>query len=296
VFELPFALTDDNMVSVLEPSGFGALQGESGTLSPMTASISNDSSGRMGSGADRLLAVNEARASLRVLTPDSPYCQSTHPPGGVQELKVEPDADKHYAHMWAHLSFRAPVSERPIGSYSVEIKADNSDWEQAYTPDSEQELLPVALDICADPDNPGVNRCEGMQAGSLMEATISGLRASSHYQVRVTPRDRSCGEQGATLSTEVTTRERVFATVTPCFVATAAYGSPLADQISVLRALRDRHLANHALGRAFIQLYYAVGPSLAAPVREHPWLASAVRSVLTPVVKLAAWWMDYRPV
>jgi hypothetical protein len=110
--------------------------------------------------------------------------------------------------------------------------------------------------------------------------------------VRVTPRDRSCGEQGATLSTEVTTRERVFATVTPCVVATAAYGSPLADQISVLRALRDRHLANHALGRAFIQLYYAVGPSLAAPVREHPWLASAVRSALTPVVQLAAWWMN----
>jgi hypothetical protein len=292
VFELPFSLTGNNMASVRDPSGFGAVHGENGTVSPMTTNISNDPSGHMGSGADRLLDVNEARASLRVLTPDSPYCQSTHAPGGVQDLKIEPDSNKRYAHTRAHLSFRAPVSERPIGSYAVEIKADNSDWEQAYTPDAEQEFLPVALDVCADPANPSVNRCEGMQAGALLEATISGLFASSHYEVRVTPRDRTCGEQGASLSSEVTTPARVFATVTPCFVATAAYGSPLADQVSVLRALRDRHLANHALGRAFIRLYYALGPSLAAPVRDHAWLASVVRAMLTPVVKLADWWMD----
>jgi hypothetical protein len=291
VFELPFSLTKDNTASVLDPAGFGALQGEDGSISPMTRNISNDPSARMGSGADRLLAVGDARASLRVMTPDSPFCQTTHAPGTVQELLIEPDANKQFAHMWAHLSFLAPASDRPIGSYLVEIKADDSDWEQAYTPDLEQELLPVALDICADPERPGVNRCENMQPGTPLEATISGLRQSSHYLVRVTPRDRTCGEMGQVANSEITMPARTFATVTPCFVASAAYGSPLASEIGVLRALRDRHLANHALGRAFIELYYAVGPSLAEPVREHAWLASSVRFVLTPVVKLVDWWM-----
>jgi hypothetical protein len=292
VYELPFTLTNGATSTAVNPIGFGALHGEDGSLSAMTKSISNDPAGSAGSGADRLLLIDNVRASLRVITPDSPYCQTTQKPGAVQELEIEPDADERYAHMWAHLTFRAPPSDRPIGSYLIEIKADDSDWEQAFTPDTEQELLPVALDICADPSQPGKNRCESMPPGTPLEATISGLRQSTHYVIRVTPRDRSCGEMGSPADTEITTPERTFTTVTPCFVASAAYGSPLASQIGVLRALRDRHLANHALGRAFIDFYYAVGPRLAEPVRQHPWLASAVRAVLAPVVALTDWWMN----
>ena len=291
VFALPFTLGEDAEVTTLDPIGFGDLHGASGEISPMTKSITNDPSGNMGSGADRLLAVNNVRASMRVVTPDSPYCQTTQPPGPVQELTLSPDPDERYAHMWARLSLRTPVSDRPIGSYTVEVKAANADWEPAFTPDAEQMFLPVALDICADPDEPGKNRCETLPPGSELEATIAGLMPSSQYQVRVTPRDRPCGETGPTVTADFTTPERTFTTVTPCFVATAAYGSPLAEQISVLRALRDRHLANHALGRAFIDFYYAVGPALAEPVREHPWLASMVRAVLTPVVELVDWWL-----
>ena len=84
----------------------------------------------------------------------------------------------------------------------------------------------------------------------------------------------------------------MFSTVTPCFIATAAYGSPLASEISVLRAARDRYLAPNVLGRALIATYYSVGPRLAEPVREHPWLARAVRAILAPIVRLTAWWMS----
>jgi hypothetical protein len=239
-----------------------------------------------------LLAVNNVRASLRVMTPDTPYCTSTARSGPVQGLQLEPHPDKAFAHMWVELSFLTPESARPIGSYQIEVKASDSDWEPAFTPDGEQALLPVALDICADPDNPGQNLCETLPTGSPMRATVAGLRANTQYQFRVTPRDRPCAETGDSAEASYTTPERTFTTVTPCFVATAAFGSPLASQIGVLRALRDRHLANHALGRALIDLYYAVGPSLAEPVREHPWLASAVRTLLTPVVSLADWWMN----
>jgi hypothetical protein len=292
VYALPLSLSDNNNVTTLDPIGFGALQGENGTLSPMTKSISNDPVARKGSGADRLLAVDGARVNLRVIVPDSAYCQTTPAPPPVAELKLAPDADKKFAHMWAHMSFRAPASERPIGSYLVEIKADGAAWEPAFTPDDEQTLLPVALDLCADPDRPGSNRCEGMAAGTEIDATIAGLTQSTHYEVRVTARDRTCGQLGTAASADIITPQRTFSTVTPCFVATAAYGSPLASEIGVLRMLRDRHLQNHAFGRMLVDLYYAAGPALAEPVAQNAWLGRTVRSVLWPVVKVAQWWMD----
>jgi hypothetical protein len=232
------------------------------------------------------------RASLRVLTADSPYCLQTAPAAAVNALEAALYPDEKWAHTRARLTFRAPQSERKIGSYLVEVKQDAADWEQAYTPDAEQDVMPVALDVCADPEHPGSNRCENMASGTLIEVTLASLKPSTHYQVRVTPRDRECGELGQAASTELTTPERTFSTVTPCFVASAAYGTPLASEIGVLRAARDRYLAPHALGRALISAYYAVGPALAEPVRRHAWLAGAVRAILAPIVSLTAWWMS----
>jgi hypothetical protein len=292
VYALDFSLDQPTSSSTLEPVGYGSLEGEHGELTPMDASISDDPGQRPGSGADRLLAQDGQRASLRVLAPDSPYCKQTQPPGAVSELKATPHPDEKRAHMWARLSFRVPESERQIGSYLVEVKPDGADWEQAYTPDTEQELLPVAMDVCADPEQPGRNRCITMESGTQLSVVLAGLRPSAHYAVRVTPRDRECGELGEAASAEVTTREVTFSTVSPCFIATAAYGSPLADEIFVLRAARDRYLASNALGRALVATYYAVGPTLAEPVREHPWLASVVRAILAPIVSLTAWWMN----
>jgi hypothetical protein len=131
-----------------------------------------------------------------------------------------------------------------------------------------------------------------MAPGTMIDVTLANLKPSTRYHVRVTPRDRECGEQGQAATADIITPERAFSTVTPCFVATAAYGSPLADQIGVLRAARDRYLAPNAFGRAFIAAYYTVGPVLAEPVRRHAWLASAVRAILDPIVRLTAWWMD----
>ena len=71
--------------------------------------------------------------------------------------------------------------------------------------------------------------------------------------------------------------------------ATAAYGSPLAAEIGVLRRWRDRYLATHAPGRLLIAGYYAVGPLLADVVRPRPWLRSLARGVIGPVVELARW-------
>ena len=69
-----------------------------------------------------------------------------------------------------------------------------------------------------------------------------------------------------------------------CFIATAAYGSPLEPHVAALREFRDRYLRSSALGRAFIRYYYRHSPPVAAFIAEHAWLRSLVRMLLTPLV------------
>ncbi len=72
-----------------------------------------------------------------------------------------------------------------------------------------------------------------------------------------------------------------------CFIATAAYGTPLAGEIDALRALRDRFLLRGALGTAFVDTYYRASPPIARGVAAHPALASVVRYALAAVLLVA---------
>ena len=69
-----------------------------------------------------------------------------------------------------------------------------------------------------------------------------------------------------------------------CFIATAAYGSPLESHVQALREFRDRYLQRSALGRAFIRFYYRHSLPIAAVIAEHAWLRFLVRMLLTPLV------------
>ncbi len=79
-----------------------------------------------------------------------------------------------------------------------------------------------------------------------------------------------------------------------CFIATAAYGTPMETEVRVLRDFRDRHLLTNRPGRAFVNAYYAHSPPIAAFIARHEQLRSATRLVLAPVVRLAKWWMHPR--
>ncbi len=71
-----------------------------------------------------------------------------------------------------------------------------------------------------------------------------------------------------------------------CFIATAAYGTPMADEIFVLRGFRDSSMLNNPLGLLAVDTYYRLSPPVAQRVSLHPALAHAIRAALTPVLFL----------
>jgi uncharacterized repeat protein (TIGR01451 family) len=77
-----------------------------------------------------------------------------------------------------------------------------------------------------------------------------------------------------------------------CFIATAAYGSPMAADVRYLRAFRDQYLLSSALGRKFVEFYYNNSPPLADWLRAHEDWRGAVRVALSPLVALSKWIVD----
>ena len=73
-----------------------------------------------------------------------------------------------------------------------------------------------------------------------------------------------------------------------CFIATAAYGSPMEHHVRILRDFRDRFLLTNTVGHAFVDLYYACSPPLADFMSRHKTLRTIVRWSLLPLVA-ASW-------
>ena len=71
-----------------------------------------------------------------------------------------------------------------------------------------------------------------------------------------------------------------------CYIATAAYGSPLAKEVQLLRIFRDRHLMTNPIGRSAVFIYYKFSPPMANLIGKQELLRSMARITLAPLV----WW------
>lgn len=75
--------------------------------------------------------------------------------------------------------------------------------------------------------------------------------------------------------------------ISRCFIATAAYGTPMAPQIQVLRDFKDQYLMTNPMGEALVELYYKASPTIAEFIDDHPALKPIVRAGLVPVIAMS---------
>ena len=269
----PFGMTDaaGSGAGRLEPDAAGnrfTVQVREGTLEPPPPVVRPGAEAGAGS-----VPVNAAAPAV----------------GGVSNLTLRHHDNQLRAHTWVLMSFLAARSEMPIHAYEVRVSTEPMADETAFirngrpaknaTDDSEgASALMLPVDV---------------PEGSMIATAIGDLVAETHYYVGVRAVDER-NRPGPISVAEIDMPARTFATVSACFIASAAYGTPLAQEVAVLRRLRDRYLMGHAPGRALVAGYYAIGPQIAALVARNAPLRSLVRSALTPLVAAAHLALDSR--
>lgn len=70
-----------------------------------------------------------------------------------------------------------------------------------------------------------------------------------------------------------------------CFIATAAYGTPMDNEVLALRQFRDRYLLTNPVGKQLVDLYYTISPPIADSIRNSESAKAVVRAVLEPIVQ-----------
>ncbi|MCW4043139.1 MAG: hypothetical protein NWE90_05390 [Candidatus Bathyarchaeota archaeon] len=69
-----------------------------------------------------------------------------------------------------------------------------------------------------------------------------------------------------------------------CFIATACYGTPMAEEVKTLCAFRDQYLLTNPIGRDIVELYYRLSPEVANFIRDKEDLKTIVRECLKPFI------------
>ncbi|HEX2677543.1 MAG TPA: CFI-box-CTERM domain-containing protein [Polyangiales bacterium] len=283
VYCVPFQLGAKGPIEthVDEPEGSAAswdtASSNYGKLQAMK-SMTDDPVKSPGSGADRLMLSGDGYR-MKVLVKPPLACKEDAAPSAVEDLQVSAYPNKLHAHEWGSLSFRAASDDAGVFRYDVRVSPDPMVDDASFMRGMPAKNASIAAEELRVPTDSA--------PGTRIKLTFGGMVQQTHYYVGVRAID-GCAHAGALRVAELTTTKRTFATVTPCFVATAAYGSPLAHEISALRRFRDRQLSSNFVGRGLVGLYYEVGPKLANVIREHESLRAVARTLLSPFVAAAS--------
>jgi len=218
-----------------------------------------------GSGGARLLIDTQGTMTFRVLAEARPVFDDA-PPGQATELEVV-EVDQRSA----TLRFVAPGDDGMTGKvsgYQVRYRA----------------VDPIDDDNFLD-SSPVAQAIEPGEPGQIQVFDVDGLLPQTIYYVAVRAYD-DCKNYGPLAVLSFRTPERMPGEVDACFVATAAYGSLLANEVGMLRSFRDGILRQSVLGELFVETYYAVGPALSANIDQSDLLRHATRDGLAPLVEL----------
>jgi hypothetical protein len=261
VYSVPISIASTpTRGTTMDYVGYGDPDGKSGTLHPPDATITT---GTPGSGASRFQIVSDGAEMYRVRVRATPEFDSTPPAevGSIEIIDVSSSAGT--------LQFLAPGDDGTIGAvtgYEVRVRVGTP-----VTDDNFAQSMPVTATL--QPASPG----------EMQSVVISGLLPETEYFVGVKAYD-NCFNRGPLVTTKFTTQFREAAEVPWCFVATAAYGSVMANDVAMLRRFRDGVLGRSVLGELAVETYYTFGPAVAGVIGESDLLRASVRGFLVPIV------------
>jgi hypothetical protein len=275
VYRVPFDLdrTKKTQVSLMDFTGYGDWDGMTGTVHPPDSAISTTP----GSGAARLMVIPEpaalgsagtlGRVHVATDVPETTTvdpCKDAGPGDGlVKDLNI-PAASVTSTE--AKVSFSESVDHgHVVEQYEIRYREGDTMTDEVFA-----QATPAPAVIPTQP-------------GAPASITLSGLKAKTTYVVGVRVRG-GCVNQGPLATRSFTTLG--FTQLTGCFVATAAYGSPLAPQVGALRKVRDRLKASSSFVAAAVGLYERSSPPVAAALRESDTTRALVRSALGPFLQL----------
>ncbi len=133
--------------------------------------------------------------------------------------------------------------------------------------------------------SPG-NYTQSIDAGSSTSCTLSGLQDGTTYYMAVTAYDESRNESGFSNEIVYTASESGPASSSgnQCFIATAAFGSPMAPEVALLRSFRDDWLLTNSPGRVVVKFYYWISPPIAVYISRDENRKQITRIALTPLI------------
>jgi hypothetical protein len=259
IYQVPFTFGDvDTSAQINTYAGYGDPDGASGTLHPPDATITT---GTVGSGAQRL-AVTTGGYRVRILT---------HPE--VDDIAPVAPADLALVatgNTTATLAFTAPGDDGATGKrvkgYEARIRVGSPITDANF---AESELVTANVTVT--------------DAGASTTLELAGLLPETTYFVGIRAVD-DCANPGPIATIEVTTEGRANGEVGWCFIATAAYGSVMANDVDMLRRFRDAFLQGSVIGELAVEGYYTVGPALSQAIGESDLLRATARHFLAPIV------------
>jgi hypothetical protein len=264
VYRVPFTIADDaREASTSTYAGYGDPEGEDGDLRAPDNTITTNV---VGSGVGRLSLVTDAEGMFRVRV-RSRVEFDVVVPNQPSQLAITAMSSRT-----ATVSFVAPGDDAVSGTVrTYEIRYRIGD--EAFTADNFD-----AADATVVPPS-----IVPVPAGELQEIEIPGLLPETHYTVGIRAID-DCKNSSEIASLAFSTPSRTVGEVDACFIATAAYGSPLAADVAMLRRVRDSVLRKTVLGELFVETYYTFGPPVAGVIGESELLRATARTALAPIV------------
>ena len=259
-YRVAFALgNDESTASTAEYFGYGDPDGFDGVIRPPDSTISSVP----GSGAARLALVSAGSDMYRVRLVSRRELDFT-PPGIPTRTNVSDAASTR-----ATLSFVAPGDDAAAGvvaGYDIRYRVGEVISDDNFDSST---LVTTSVNLVA--------------GGQQQLITIDGLLPDTEYSVGIRAFD-NCRNTSPLVVVPVTTAARVAGEVDACFIATAAYGSTMANDVALLREFRSTVLAKTALGELAIEAYYTFGPSVAGVIGESDLLRASARAALAPLV------------